>query len=62
MKLGRSKIIFWYRIYELQATEKEIAGEILSKENGKLPSSESLRKLVNKRIDDRRNKLNMRHK
>ena len=59
MKLTRRKLIFWYKIYELQATEKEIANDILSKPNASLPDPDRMRKLVDDKIESRRKSLRL---
>ena len=62
MKLTRSQLFFWYKIYEIQATEEEIGHEYLSKPKGKLPSPEIMRKLVDDRIKERKEKAKQRVK
>lgn len=60
MKLKRSEILFWYNIYELQITEEEIVNGILNPKRGnpgRLPSPEKMRKLVNEKIKQRREKI-----
>ncbi len=53
------EVLFWYDIYELQVTEEEVISEwgADSKGNKKtLPPYETIRKEVEKRIKERREK------
>jgi len=57
LKLTNQELFFWYKIYETQVTEEEIANEHLYREDGKkgrLPSPENMRYLVEERIKERR--------
>ena len=61
LKMKWKDILFWYDIYELQATEEEVVQDLScdSKGNKKtLPSSETIREIVNEKIENRRDKLN----
>jgi len=52
-----SDILFWYDIYELQVTEEEVIQELKYDKNGKekkLPPANTIRKLVNERIEERK--------
>lgn len=57
----RRDILFWYDIYELQATEEEVISERRYDKKGKeikLPSPSVIREIVNEKIQERRNRLN----
>lgn len=61
MKMEWEEILFWYDIYELQATEEEVVSEKLYDDKGNkkiLPSPVRIRELVNEKIKKRREKLN----
>jgi len=50
-------VLFWYDIYELQVTEEEIVQELKYDKNGKekkLPPANTIRELVNERIEERK--------
>jgi hypothetical protein len=57
MKMKWSEVIFWYENYELQITEEEVVQELQYDSKGnkkKLPSQETIRTIVNERIEERR--------
>jgi len=61
MKLTFEGNLFWYNIYEVQVTEKEIVDEHLYPANGKprkVPEPEELKRLVDERIRNRRKRIN----
>ena len=65
MQLTDRELFFWYNIYELQVTEEEIANEHLYREDGKkgrLPSTDVMRKLVEERIEKRKEEIKRRSK
>ena len=57
MKMKWNEILFWYGIYELQVTEEEVIQELKYDKNGKekkLPPANTIRELVNERIEERK--------
>lgn len=51
------EVLFWYDIYELQATEEEVVGELCIDDKGKkrsLPSPGTIREIVNEKIEERK--------
>ncbi len=55
------EVLKWDYICELQATEEEVVSELSYDDKGnkkKLPSSETIREIVNERIEKRKEKIN----
>jgi len=55
------EILFWYDIYEIQATEEEVVHDLGFDKNGKkkkLPSYKRIREVVEEKIKERRENLN----
>lgn len=59
MKMNWREVLFWYNIYELQVTEEEIISELKIKGKS-IPDYETLREMVQEKIQERRDKLNAR--
>lgn len=59
LKMTWPEIYFWYENYELQITEEEVINELQYDSKGnkkKLPSNETIRRIVDERITERRRK------
>lgn len=58
-KMFWHEILKWYDVYVLQSTEDEVINELKYDKNMKvrsLPSSETIREIVNERIEERKQK------
>lgn len=58
-KMFWHEILKWHDIYVLQSTEDEVINELKYDKNGKvrsLPSPETIRELVDERIEERKQK------
>ncbi len=62
LKMKWKDILFWHDIYELQSTEEDVVEELSYDSKGKkqkLPSYETIREIVNERIENRKEKINV---
>lgn len=58
-KMSWDEILKWYEVYELQKTEEEVVEERRYDNKGRtrtLPSPETIREIVNERLEERREK------